>query len=218
MIMQKYLLVCLAFCLISLGSFAYEYNSPVNDAGNKKHTISKPVSAKKKKKSATKKTAIRSKGHSSKKTIKNTKPKKQLVKKTAPDDFTRNKGKFGWPMEEVSIKTGFGRYPIGDGQVMGNNPGITLEAAEGANVKSIYEGVVKDLFQIEGSWGVIVQHGSYYTVYSNLSTVNVSEDDKINSGTIIGKAASNSSGNAELEFLLMKKDKNLDPIAWIRKN
>ena len=214
--MQKFLFGCLAFCLISLGSFAGGNNVVINKGEKKKHTVSKRVTSKKKKKIVSKKSSSRSK--TSKKTVKTTKSKKKVVKVEPQDDFSRNKGNFGWPMEEVSIKTGFGRYIIGDGTVTGVNPGLTLEAAQGAEVKSIYDGVVKDLFQIEDNWGVIIQHGNYYTVYSNLSSVNVSEEDKINSGKILGKAASNSKGNAELEFLLMKKDKNLDPGPWIKKN
>ena len=144
--------------------------------------------------------------------------KRVVAKATPQDEFSRNKGKFEWPMDEVSIKTGFGPYAIGESRIMGNNPGLTLEAAEGATVKTIHEGVVKDLFKIEGSWGVIIQHGNYYTVYGNLASVNVSKADIIESGTIIGTAASNSNGNSELEFLLMNKEKNIDPAPWIRKN
>jgi len=218
--MQRILFTCFAFCLISIASLANENNSAIKNAEDKKHTEYKRVVVKKKKKSTAKKAVTRTK--SAKKTVKKTATKKQIIKKTVKatpqDEFSRNKGKFEWPMDVVSIKTGFGPYAIGDSRIMGNNPGLTLEAAEGATVKTIHEGVVKDLFQIEGSWGVIIQHGNYYTVYGNLSTVNVSKADIIDSGTIIGTAASNSNGNSELEFLLMNKEKNIDPAPWIRKN
>ena len=196
--MQKILFTCLAFCLISFVSLANENNSAIKNTENKKHTEYKRVAVKK------------------------TGTKKQTVKKTVKaipqDEFSRNKGKFEWPMDVVSIKTGFGLYPIGESRIINNNPGLTLEAAEGATVKTIHEGVVKDLFQIEGSWGVIIQHGNYYTVYGNLSSVNVSKADIIESGTIIGTAASNINGNSELEFLLMKNEKNIDPAPWFKKN
>jgi len=218
--MQKILFICFAFCLISIASFANENNSAIKNAENKKHTEYKRVVVKKKKKSTAKKLSTRSR--TAKKTVKKTGTKKQVVKKTvkaAPqDEFTRNKGKFEWPMEVVGIKTGFGLYAIGESRIRCFNPGLTLEAAEGATVKTIHEGVVKDLFQIEGSWGVIVQHGNYYTVYGNLASVNVSKADIIESGTVIGTAASNSNGNSELEFLLMKNEKNIDPAPWLKKN
>jgi septal ring factor EnvC (AmiA/AmiB activator) len=218
--MQRILFICFAFCLISIASLANENNSAIKNAENKKHTEYKRVVVKKKKKSTVKKAVTKSR--TTKKTVKKTTTKKKVVKKTVKatpqDEFSRNKGKFEWPMDVVSVKTGFGPYAIGDSRIMGNNPGLTLEAAEGATVKTIHEGVVKDLFQIEGSWGVIIQHGNYYTVYGNLSSVNVSKADIIDSGTIIGTAASNSNGNSELEFLLMNKEKNIDPAPWIRKN
>jgi septal ring factor EnvC (AmiA/AmiB activator) len=218
--MQKILFTCFAFCLISFVSLANENISAIKNAENKKHTEYKRVVAKKKKKSTVKKATTKSR--TVKKSVKKTGTKKQTVKrtvKTVPqDEFTRNKGKFEWPMDVLSIKTGFGLYAIGESRIICNNPGLTLEAAEGATVKTIHEGVVKDLFQIEDSWGVIVQHGNYYTVYGNLASVNVSKADILESGTIIGKAASNSNGNSELEFLLMKNEKNIDPAPWFKKN
>ncbi len=218
--MQRILFICFAFCLISIASLANENNSAIKNAENKKHTEYKRVVAKKKKKSTAKKAVTKSR--TAKKTVKKTTTKKKVVKKTVKatpqDEFSRNKGKFEWPMDVVSVKTGFGPYAIGDSRIMGNNPGLTLEAAEGATVKTIHEGVVKDLFQIEGSWGVIIQHGNYYTVYGNLASINVSKADIIESGTIIGTAASNGNGNSELEFLLMNKEKNIDPAPWIKKN
>ncbi len=214
--MQKILFTCFAFCLISFVSLANENNSAIKNTENKKHTEYKRVAAKKKKKSTAKKAVSKSR------TAKKTGTKKQTVKKTVKaipqDEFTRNKGKFEWPMDVVSIKTGFGLYAIGESQIKYNNPGLTLEAAEGATVKTIHEGVVKDLFQIEGNWGVVVQHGNYYSVYGNLASVNVSKTDIIESGTIIGTAASNINGNSELEFLLMKNEKNIDPAPWFKKN
>ena len=218
--MQKILFTCFAFCLISFVSLANENNSAIKNTENKKHTEYKRVAVKKKKKSTAKKVVTKSRA--TKKSAKKTGTKKQTVKKTVKtipqDEFSRNKGKFEWPMDVVSIKTGFGLYPIGESRIINNNPGLTLEAAEGATVKTIHEGVVKDLFQIEGSWGVIVQHGNYYTVYGNLASVNVSKADIIESGTIIGTAASNINGNSELEFLLMKNEKNIDPAPWFKKN
>lgn len=220
--MQKILFICFAFCLISIASLANENNAAIKNAEHKKHTENKRVVVKKKKKATAKKAVTRSKSRTAKKTVKKTTPKKKVVKssvKATPlDEFTRNKGKFEWPMEVVNVKTGFGLYAIGDSRIMGNNPGLTLEAAEGATVKTIHEGVVKDLFQIEDSWGVIIQHGNYYTVYGNLSSVHVSKADIIETGTIIGTAASNGNGNSELEFLIMNKEKNIDPAPWIRKN
>ena len=229
--MLKFFFSCLTFCLISLSVSALE-----NDAYGKKPAMKKNkeikkgsnkiVGGNKKKAKKGKRKVVPAKtqwsANSSKKG-KNPKTSsksssKNVSRKSSLDDFTRNKGTFDWPLEEGTVKTGFGPYKAGYGAIMGYNPGLTLEAAQGSCVQSVFEGVVKDLFEMDGNWGVTIQHGNYFTVYSNLAMVNVAENDKIVSGAVIGKAACNNEGNAELEFLLLKNNKNIDPKPWIRKN
>lgn len=210
--MLKFFFACLIGCLVSVGSYAGEYAV----TGKEKKPAVKTTGSKKqvRKKSTAKKPV------SKKKTVVRKTTTKRVSKKSselALDAFSRNKGKFIWPVEDGRIKTTFGMTAVPDTRVVFSNPGLTLEAAEGAAVKSIYDGVVKDLFQIEGKWGVTVQHGNYFSVYSNLSSVNIAKDDVISSGDILGTAASNASGNAELEFLMMKKNKNFDPEPWLVK-
>jgi len=230
-LMFKLLLTCIAYCLISLNLSAHETDGHEKRAALRKNTkilagknkmlTGKNTKGKKNKaKKSRRKAGI--KVRSSNKGRKNAMSPKRISKiggkKIDLDDFSRNKGKFNWPLEEGIIKTGFGPYKVGYGTIIGNNPGLTLEAEQGSCVQSVFEGVVTDLFEMEGKWGVTIQHGNYFTVYSNLATVNVSEDDKIVSGAAIGKAACNEEGNAELEFLILKKNKNIDPQPWIRKN
>lgn len=220
--MLKFLFVGTLSTVISLASVAREANVTTNAingtesyvSGNK---VKKSVTTKKKKSSSKSK---RSKSKASSKKSKKSNKKvvvKRKIERFPQDEFGRNKGNFCFPMEEVSVKTGFGLYKVNESGIVGNNPGLTLEAAQGSDVKSIFDGVVIDLFQIDENWGVIIQHGSYFTVYGNLSSVNVAENDKIDSKTIIGKAANNKDGNAEIEFLLMVNDKNIDPGPWIKK-
>jgi murein hydrolase activator len=214
--MLKYFFTCLVGCVICMGSYAFE----ASDRGKKKTNVvsktgKKPV--KKKVSSTVKKTAKKS---TAKKSVRSTRTVKRSSKKSTEltlDAFSKNKGKFIWPVEDSRIKTGFGLFKIAESNVVGSNPGLTLEAAQGSPVMSIYEGVVKDLFQIEGKWGVTVQHGNYFSVYSNLASINIAKDDKIALGDVIGTAANNSEGNAEVEFLLMKNNKNIDPEPWIMK-
>ncbi len=143
---------------------------------------------------------------------------KRIVIEKDIDNFSKNKGSFKWPLEECTIKTGFGPYKVGDGPIIGYNPGLTLEATEGSCVQSVYDGIITDIFDMDGTWAVTIQHGNYLTVYSNLVTVSVLQNENIALGTVIGNAASNRDGYAEMEFILMKKNKNIDPEPWIRKN
>jgi len=132
-------------------------------------------------------------------------------------NFEKNKGRMAWPIEKGNIKIRFGTYSIEGTKLRGNNPGLTLETEPGAVVKAVFEGEVSRIFDIEGNWTVLVRHGKYFTVYSNLSAVSVQKEQKISAGQMVGRAAVNNDGNGEIEFLLMMENKNLDPESWIRK-
>lgn len=131
--------------------------------------------------------------------------------------FENNKGRMPWPVEKGDIKIHFGRYSIEGTRLYGNNPGITVETEPGAPVKAIFEGEVSRIFDIEGNWSVLVRHGKYFTVYSNLRSVSVSKDQKVTAGQMLGRAGTNNDGNGEIEFLLMQENRNLDPESWIRR-
>jgi septal ring factor EnvC (AmiA/AmiB activator) len=130
-------------------------------------------------------------------------------------NFERNRGKLPWPIDKGNIKIRFGTYAIEGTKLRGNNPGLTLETVPGAVVKAVYEGEVSRIFDIEGNWTVLVRHGKYFTVYSNLSGVSVAKDQKVSAGQMLGRAAANNDGNGEIEFLLMMENRNLDPESWI---
>lgn len=230
--MKRLLFFCFIFCSISLNLSAYKIATPLAEKSflytierTKKSGAKKDTLGRVKKKSDRKKSArvrARSKTKNVKKNIRRTSTKKIIHKKVTVeielDDFSRCKGTFSLPLSQATIKTGFGPYKIGLGGITGYNPGLTFEAEQGSTVQSVFKGVVTDLFEMEGTWAITIQHGNYFTVYANLSSVNVSQYETIASGTIIGNAASNKDGYAELEFLIMKKNKNIDPEPWIRKN
>ncbi|AEW03220.1 hypothetical protein A4D02_04215 [Niastella koreensis] len=156
-------------------------------------------------------------------------PKKEPVKKadsyleSTPEgsrisgSFESNRGRLPWPVEKGNVKIHFGTYSIEGTKLRGNNPGITLATEPGAVVKAVFEGEVSRIFDIDGNWSVLVRHGKYFTVYSNLSSVSVAKDQKVTSGQMLGRAAANDDGNGEIEFLLMQENRNLDPESWIRR-
>jgi len=131
--------------------------------------------------------------------------------------FESNKGRLPWPVEKGQVKIHFGTYSIEGTKLRGNNPGITLATDAGATVRAVFEGEVSRIFDIDGNWSVLIRHGKYFTVYSNLASVSVSKDQKVSAGQILGKAAVNDEGNGEIEFLLMQENRNLDPESWIRR-
>jgi len=132
-------------------------------------------------------------------------------------DFEKNKGRFSWPIDKGNIKIHYGPYKIENTSIVGNNPGLTMEGIASGSVKCIFEGEVSRVFDIEGNWSVLVRHGKYFTVYSNLASVSVSKNDKVSTGQMLGRAANNNDGNGEIEFLLMLENKNLNPEPWLKR-
>jgi septal ring factor EnvC (AmiA/AmiB activator) len=131
--------------------------------------------------------------------------------------FENNRGRLPWPVDKGNVKIHFGKYSIEGTKLYGNNPGITVETEPGTPVKAVFEGEVSRIFDIEGNWSVLVRHGKYFTVYSNLSSVSVAKDAKVVAGQTLGRAGTNTDGDGEIEFLLMQESRNLDPESWIRR-
>jgi len=129
--------------------------------------------------------------------------------------FEDNKGHLPWPVEKASIKMRFG--PNRQGPITTNNPGLTIETEPGTTVKAIFEGEVVRIFDIDGAWTVIVRHGKYFSVYSNLQSVGVARSQKVNASQVVGVAAKNGEGNGEIDFMISQEVKNLDPEKWLRK-
>ena len=132
--------------------------------------------------------------------------------------FKNNKGKLPWPVEKALIKIHFGAYKIpGTIDIIGNNPGLTLATEPNAEVRAVFDGEVLSVFNVEGNRSVMVRHGNYFTVYANLASVNVTKNQKITGGQVLGVADNASDGNGEIEFILMKERTNIDPAQWIKK-
>lgn len=129
------------------------------------------------------------------------------------DNFEKNKGRLPWPVESGAIKTPFGSYGIEGTKIVGNNPGITIETSGGASIRSVFDGNVSSVFDIEGVSVIMVRHGKYLTTYSGLASVNVSKGDKVKAGQVIGR----SDQNGEIDFLLLQESRNLNPELWLRR-
>lgn len=138
---------------------------------------------------------------------------------TLASNFESNKGKLPWPVEKGTIITNFGTYSHPEvSSVKITNNGIDILTEKNAPVRVIFNGVVSRVFDMEGTKVVMVRHGNYITVYSNLSTVNIKQDSKVTTKQIIGYARSASGETtSELHFEIWK-DKNLqNPSLWIKR-
>jgi len=136
--------------------------------------------------------------------------------------FEKNKGKLPWPVERGVITANFGQnpHPVLAGITIPNN-GIDIATNAEAKVRSIFQGTVSAVFSISGAGqNVIINHGGYRTVYSNLKDVYVSKGQKIENKDVIGTVLTDeSSGKTEAHLEIwrvsQKGTTKEDPALWI---
>ncbi len=135
-------------------------------------------------------------------------------------DFLQKRGQLPWPVEGGFIARGFGRqkHPTLKNIEITNN-GVDIRTEESALVYAVYAGRVAGVQFIPGhDYTVILQHGAYYTVYSNLSETSLHKDDQVKSRQPIGRVSDNViTGTSELHFELWNQKERLDPALWIKK-
>ncbi|HEU0111240.1 MAG TPA: peptidoglycan DD-metalloendopeptidase family protein [Flavisolibacter sp.] len=131
--------------------------------------------------------------------------------------FERNRGSLPWPVDNGVVSIPFGTSKI-DGLSM-DNPAITISTpAAGIPVKAVFEGEVSAVSNTGDGWMVMIRHGKYFTVYTNLSSVSVSKGTNVNTGQSIGRAGSSDDGDGgELDFYIMIESKNVNPQPWLRR-
>jgi murein hydrolase activator len=136
-------------------------------------------------------------------------------------DFASNKGKFPWPipMPNASISRHFGRQTLPGSNSEIDVQGIDLLTSPGQTVRAIFGGVVESVMAIPGQGKmVIISHGTYYTVFANLASVNVKAKDKVGELGAIGTARTDpSNGETKVYFQLNQDKTSLDPEQWLVK-
>ena len=136
------------------------------------------------------------------------------------DNFSSNKGKLPWPVERGVIIERFGiqPHPVLKGIETLNN-GIKITTEEGSFVRSIFEGTVSRIIDIPGSGkAVIISHGDYFTVYSNLIEVFVKQGQTVGLKEDIARVYTKSSNKESItELQIWKGSEKLDPSSWLFK-
>ncbi|WP_121248300.1 peptidoglycan DD-metalloendopeptidase family protein [Mucilaginibacter phyllosphaerae] len=134
------------------------------------------------------------------------------------NDFLGNKGRLPWPVAQGQLVHGFGTYTDADG-IRNDNTGYEIRTNTGAAVRAVFEGEVKTIMDISGSYLVVIKHGEYFTAYQNLRTVNVSKGQKVSTKQTIGTVALDpSTGDATTIFTLSKGTSFVDPRLWLAPN
>ena len=133
-------------------------------------------------------------------------------------NFYNNKGKLPWPVEKGFISKGFGTYIVPGTTIKMDNNGIDIRSDENANVRCVFEGkVVGILNNPTFKNAVIVSHGEYFTVYSKLTSVNVSKGQKVSTKQSIGTAFTDEESITEVHMEVWKGAAKLNPSDWIFK-
>lgn len=132
--------------------------------------------------------------------------------------FTNNKGKLPWPVEKGMVIKSFGNHQHPQfPNVTTNSSGVEIATSDNSAVRSIFEGQVLSIQMIKGANKVvIIQHGDYLSVYSNLATVSVKKGDKVSTKQNIGTVAKSSTeGRTLLKFYIYKNKTKINPADWI---
>ena len=134
--------------------------------------------------------------------------------------FEANKGRLPWPIEKGMISGHFGKqqHPV-YAQVVMDNKGVYLQTTAGSKARAVYKGQVTSCFMIANTYAVIIQHGNYRSVYSNLKSLNVKQGDMVETKQAIGTIFTDPEQDqkTELYFQIYKDREILNPELWIAK-
>lgn len=128
-------------------------------------------------------------------------------------NFESNRGRLPMPITgPYRIVSHFGQYNV-DGlkNVRLDNKGINIQGQGGAQARSIFDGEVSAVFSFGGITGVMVRHGSYISVYCNLSSVSVHRGQKVSTRQVLGTVGQDN----VLQFQLRRETAKLNPEAWL---
>jgi len=136
--------------------------------------------------------------------------------------FESNRGRLPWPVSSGTITEGYGRNPHPKiKNLYTNNNGIDISTNRGSSVRAVFEGEVTSVLSIPGAGKVvIIKHGNYRTVYSNLQDVHVGVGSKVKTKQAIGSLLPDdddvlSVSHFEIHQVLNGQINRMNPTNWI---
>lgn len=138
------------------------------------------------------------------------------VSTASGNNFAANKGKLSMPIAGT-ITHRFGRQPHPVFKnIMEENNGIKISVSKGAVARCVFPGTVSSILQAsDGTKTVIIKHGDYFTLYSNLSSNSVSKNQQVSAGTPVGAVAQDFDGTYTLDFQVWNGSTPVDPLGWV---
>ncbi len=133
------------------------------------------------------------------------------------NSFAGNKGSLPWPVEQGRITDYFGSHPHPQlKNITIKNDGIDIQTNKGAGVRSLFNGEVSGTVNLPGGSAIIIRHGEYLSVYSNVEDVFVKKGDKVTTKQKIGTAKTNPDDNkGKINLQIWKGFNKLNPQPWL---
>lgn len=132
------------------------------------------------------------------------------------NSFESSKGKLPFPVDNGFVSGNYGRNIVPGTTIVFDQDFITISSPVGTSVKACFDGEVRSVFDVGGNTAVMIQHGKYFTTYSNLSSTNVSKGQTVKTGQVIGRVGTNLDGDGELNFVLARENQMINPSPWLR--
>lgn len=133
------------------------------------------------------------------------------------NDFESNRGRLPWPVEKGIISGSFGKHthPVYR-DVTVNNNGVNITSSAGAKARAIFDGKVTRVLMVVDKYAVLIQHGEYFTLYSNLESVSVKAGDRVSTKQVIGTVMeSDNDGKSEVHLEIWKGSVKMNPEVWL---
>jgi len=132
--------------------------------------------------------------------------------------FEQNRGHLPWPIasDKAVVLSPFGTVEDESGGLI-TNQGVYLAGPPKAEVRAVFSGKVTAVATIPGQGKVVIlQHGSYRTVYARLEEVFVRVGQTVSLLEPVGRLGTTADSEPpQLYFLLYKGKTPLNPLEWI---
>lgn len=131
--------------------------------------------------------------------------------------FEQNRGRLPWPVDRGNVFIEFGVSTVPGTKLKQNSDGIHIALPEGSAVKSIADGEVSYVGEVNGDQVVMVRHGKYFTVYQQLSSASVSVGKEVKAGSMLGRSGKSIDGEGSIIFTINnERGVPLNPDQWLR--
>ncbi|HEU0138044.1 MAG TPA: peptidoglycan DD-metalloendopeptidase family protein [Flavobacterium sp.] len=138
--------------------------------------------------------------------------------KVVADNFRASKGRLPWPVERGVVTLGYGdqAHPVHKSLVV-HNSGVEITTDAGATARAVFDGEVTSVIVLSPvNKAVMIQHGDFFTVYQNLSSVSVSKGDKVSIKQSIGRIRTNGdTGKTVIKFTISQNTTYTNPASWL---